>query len=206
METAAGEVGNGVLDLGVGELDTFSARSMVQVLLRPDSTQMKLHHPTVLKTGTYFVAGPKDDELGPLFCAPILVKDNFDTHDLPTTGGSIALMDSIPPDDAFMVRKLRETDAIVIAKANMAEWAFSPRRTESSSYGTTANAYALDRVPAGSSGGTASGVAASFGVAGLGSDTGNSIRGPSSHLALFGIRSTIGLTKPRRRHSPRFRS
>jgi Asp-tRNA(Asn)/Glu-tRNA(Gln) amidotransferase A subunit family amidase len=76
----------------------------------------------------------------------------------------------------------------------MAEWAFSPRQTVSSSYGTTANAYALDRVPAGSSGGTASGVAASFGIAGLGSDTGNSIRGPSSHLALFGIRSTIGLT------------
>ena len=82
----------------------------------------------------------------------------------------------------------------MLAKTNMAEWAFSPRQTVSSSFGTTANAYALDRVPAGSSGGTASGVAASFGVAGLGSDTGNSIRGPSSHLALFGIRSTIGLT------------
>jgi Asp-tRNA(Asn)/Glu-tRNA(Gln) amidotransferase A subunit family amidase len=134
------------------------------------------------------------EELGPLFCAPLLVKDNFDTHDLPTTGGSIALMGSLPPDDAFMVRRIREADAIVIAKTNMAEWAFSPRQTVSSSYDTTANAYALDRVPAGSSGGTASGVAASFGVAGLGSDTGNSIRGPSSHLALVGIRSTIGLT------------
>jgi Asp-tRNA(Asn)/Glu-tRNA(Gln) amidotransferase A subunit family amidase len=134
------------------------------------------------------------EELGPLFCAPLLVKDNFDTHDLPTTGGSIALMGSLPPDDAFMVRRIREEDAIVIAKTNMAEWAFSPRQTVSSSYDTTANAYALDRVPAGSSGGTASGVAASFGVAGLGSDTGNSIRGPSSHLALVGIRSTIGLT------------
>ncbi len=131
---------------------------------------------------------------GPLFCAPILVKDNFDTHDLPTTGGSVALAGSLPPDDAFMVRRIREADAIVLAKTNMAEWAFSPRQTVSSSYGTTANAYDLDRVPAGSSGGTASGVAASFGVAGLGSDTGNSIRGPSSHLALFGIRSTIGLT------------
>ena len=120
------------------------------------------------------------EELGPLFCAPLLVKDNFDTHDLPTTGGSIALMGSLPPDDAFMVRRIREADAIVIAKTNMAEWAFSPRQTVSSSYDTTANAYALDRVPAGSSGGTASGVAASFGVAGLGSDTGNSIRGPSS--------------------------
>ena len=132
--------------------------------------------------------------LGPLFCAPMLIKDNYDTHDLPTTGGSIALKDDLPPDDAFMVRKLREADAIVLAKTNMAEWAFSPRQTVSSSYDTTANAYDRDRVPAGSSGGTASGVAASFGVGGMGTDTGNSIRGPSSHLALFGIRSTIGLT------------
>jgi len=132
--------------------------------------------------------------LGSLFCAPLLIKDNFDTHDLPTTGGSIAMMDNLPPDDAFMVQKLRQADAIVIAKTNMAEWAFSARQTVSSSYGTTANAYALDRVPAGSSGGTASGTAASFGVAGMGTDTGNSIRGPASHLALFGIRATIGLT------------
>lgn len=134
------------------------------------------------------------EQPGPLFCAPLLVKDNYDTHDLPTTGGSSALGGSLPPDDAFMVRKVREAGAIVLAKTNMAEWAFSPRQTVSSSYGVTANAYALDRVPAGSSGGTASGVAASLGVAGLGTDTGNSIRGPSSHLALFGIRSTIGLT------------
>ncbi|MFQ5349386.1 MAG: amidase [Thermoanaerobaculia bacterium] len=134
------------------------------------------------------------EELGSLFCSPLLVKDNFDTHDLPTTGGSVVLAESLPPDDAFMVRRLRQADAIVLAKTNMAEWAFSPRRTESSTRGVTANAYALDRVPAGSSGGTASGVAASLGVAGMGTDTGNSIRGPSSHLALVGIRSTIGLT------------
>lgn len=133
-------------------------------------------------------------ELPELFCAPLLIKDNFDTHDLVTTGGSIGLKDSYPPDDAFMIRKLREAGAIVLAKTNMAEWAFSPRETVSSSYGRTANAYDVNYVPAGSSGGTASGVAASMGVAGMGSDTGNSIRGPSSHLALFGIRSTIGLT------------
>ena len=129
-----------------------------------------------------------------LFCTPLLIKDNFDTFDMVTTGGSIALKDSIPPDDAFMVRRLREAGAIVLAKTNMAEWAFSPRQSVSSSYGRTANAYDANYTPAGSSGGTASGVASSFGVAGLGSDTGNSIRGPSSHLALFGIRSTIGLT------------
>ncbi len=132
--------------------------------------------------------------LGALYCVPVLLKDNFDTADMPTSGGSIALKDSVPPDDAFMVRRLREADAIIIAKTNMAEWAFSPRMTVSSSYGTTANAYALDRVPAGSSGGSASATAASFGVVGMGTDTGNSIRGPASHLALFGLRSTIGLT------------
>lgn len=129
-----------------------------------------------------------------LFCTPIVVKDNFDTHDMVTSGGSITLKESYPPDDAFMVRKLRDAGAIIIAKTNMAEWAFSPRETVSSSFGRTANAYDINFVPAGSSGGTASAVAANFAVAGMGSDTGNSIRGPSSHLALFGIRSTIGLT------------
>ncbi len=134
------------------------------------------------------------EAMGALHCVPMLVKDNFDTHDMVTTGGSIALSASVPPDDAFMVRRIREAGAVVVAKTNMAEWAFSPRESVSSSFDTTRNAYALDRVPAGSSGGTASGVAASFGVIGLGSDTGNSIRGPSSHLALVGIRSTLGLT------------
>jgi len=140
------------------------------------------------------LAMSKNEAMPELFCSPVLVKDNFDTHDMVTTGGSIALIDSFPPDDAFMVRKLREAGAIVLAKTNMAEWAFSPRETVSSSYGRTSNAYDVNFVPAGSSGGTASGVAANLGVAGMGSDTGNSIRGPSSHLALFGIRSTIGLT------------
>ncbi len=135
-----------------------------------------------------------NEDLPELFCAPIVVKDNFDTHDMVTSGGSITLRNSYPPDDAFMVRKLREAGAIIIAKTNMAEWAFSPRETVSSSFGRTANAYDVNYVPAGSSGGTASAVAASFAVAGMGSDTGNSIRGPSSHLALFGIRSTLGLT------------
>ena len=132
-------------------------------------------------------------DLGALYCVPVLLKDNFDTHDMPTSGGSVALKNSTPPDDAFLVKKLREADAIIIAKTNMAEWAFSAKQTLSSSYGRTANAYDTSRVPAGSSGGTASGIAASFGVVGIGSDTGNSIRGPSSHLGLFGIRSSMGL-------------
>ena len=129
-----------------------------------------------------------------LHCIPIILKDNFDTADMPTEAGSIALSGSIPPDDAYMVKKLRQADAIIIAKSNMGEWAFSPYNTISSTHGETRNAYDLSRVPAGSSGGTASAIAANFGVIGMGSDTGNSIRGPASHLALVGIRSTIGVT------------
>jgi Asp-tRNA(Asn)/Glu-tRNA(Gln) amidotransferase A subunit family amidase len=131
----------------------------------------------------------------PLQCVPMIVKDNFDTFDLPTSAGSLALKGSIPPDDAFQVRRIREAGAIVLAKSNMAELAFSPYETLSSIHpGHTRNPYDPERVPAGSSGGTAAAVAASFGAVGLGTDTGNSIRGPSSHTALVGIRSTMGLT------------
>ena len=99
------------------------------------------------------------------------------------------------PKDAFQVARVKAAGAIVLAKSNMAEWAFTPYETVSSILpGYTKNPYALDRVTAGSSGGTAAAVAASFGTVGLGSDTGNSIRGPSSHQALVGIRSTMGLT------------
>jgi|GEM_PF-28308 len=136
----------------------------------------------------------KTKRLRPLHGIPVIVKDNYDTAGLPTTAGSLAFRSSIPPDDAFQVRKLREAGAIVLAKSNMAEWAFSPYLTESSIAGVTRNPYDLERVPAGSSGGTAAAVAASFGAAGLGTDTGNSIRGPSSHNALVGLRSTMGLT------------
>ncbi len=125
---------------------------------------------------------------------PMLVKDNYHTAGMPTTAGSITLKDFIPDDDAFQVRKLKEAGAIIIAKTNMAEWAFSAKHTHSSTAGETRNPYNLARVPAGSSGGTAAGMAANFAAIGLGTDTGNSIRGPSSHTALVGFRSTLGLT------------
>jgi amidase len=133
--------------------------------------------------------------VGPLHCVPMIIKDNFDVAGLPTAAGSLALKDSIPRHDAFQVRKVREAGALVLAKANMAELAWSPFETVNSLVpGYTLNPYALNRVPAGSSGGTAVAVAASFGAVGLGTDTGNSIRGPASHLSLVGIRSTMGLT------------
>ena len=136
----------------------------------------------------------KTGKLRPLHGIPVVVKDNYDTHDLQTAGGSVALTGSLPPDDSSMVQRIRAAGAIVIGKSNMDEWAFSPLKTVSSILGTTRNPYDLQHVPAGSSGGTAASVAANLGAVGLGTDTGNSIRGPSAHCALVGIRPTIGLT------------
>lgn len=133
--------------------------------------------------------------VGPLHCVPMIVKDNFETIGLQSADGSLALAGFVSDRDAYQVKRIKEAGAIVLAKSNMAEWAFTPYETVSSILpGYTKNPYALDRVTAGSSGGTAAAVAANFGAAGLGSDTGNSIRGPSSHQALVGIRSTMGLT------------
>jgi amidase len=136
----------------------------------------------------------KSSNLKPLHCVPLVVKDNYNTRGLQTTAGSKAMFGFIPKKDAFIVARLKEAGALVLAKSNMAEWAFSPRVTISSVSGETRNPYNLDHVPAGSSGGTGAAVAANLGLIGLGTDTGNSIRGPSSHNALVGIRSTLGLT------------
>jgi Asp-tRNA(Asn)/Glu-tRNA(Gln) amidotransferase A subunit family amidase len=131
---------------------------------------------------------------GPLHCVPTIVKDNFETIGLQSAAGSVTMQGFVSDKDAFQVRRIKEAGAIVIAKSNMGEFAFSPQETLNSLQGHTRNPYDPSRVPAGSSGGTAAAVAASFGAVGLGSDTGNSIRGPSSHTALVGIRSTMGLT------------
>jgi Asp-tRNA(Asn)/Glu-tRNA(Gln) amidotransferase A subunit family amidase len=133
--------------------------------------------------------------VGPLHCIPMIVKDNFETIGLQSANGSLSLKGFVSNKDAFQVKRVKEAGALVLAKSNMAEWAFTPYETVSSILpGYTRNPYSLDRVTAGSSGGTAAAIAASLGAVGLGSDTGNSIQGPSSHQALVGIRSTMGLT------------
>lgn len=136
----------------------------------------------------------RTNTLRPLHGIPVIVKDNYITKGIQTTAGSLAMKGFIPDKTAFQVNALEEAGAIILAKSNMAEWAFSPAVTISSISGETLNPYDLDHVPAGSSGGTAAAVAANFGTVGLGTDTGNSIRGPSSHNALVGFRSTLGLT------------
>ena len=130
---------------------------------------------------------------GPLHGIPIILKDNYDTADMPTSAGSIALAGSIPPDDAFQVRKLREAGAVILGKSNLHELAMGIT-TISSVGGQTRNPYDPSRNPGGSSGGTGAAVAASFAAIGWGSDTCGSIRIPASHHNLFGLRPTKGLS------------
>ncbi|KAK2882488.1 hypothetical protein FQN49_000318 [Arthroderma sp. PD_2] len=134
-----------------------------------------------------------DSSLPPLFCIPILLKDNFDTANVSTTGGCAALSNSTPPlHDAPVVKALRDAGAVILGKTNMHEMALEGL-TVSSLGGQTLNPYDLSRTPGGSSGGTGAAVAASFAVFGLGTDTVNSIRSPASANSLFSLRPTQGL-------------
>jgi Asp-tRNAAsn/Glu-tRNAGln amidotransferase A subunit and related amidases len=147
---------------------------------------------------------------GPLHGIPIVLKDNIDTVDMPTTGGSQLLEGSVPPDDAFTVKKLRDAGAIILAKANLSEWAggggsvsgaTDPATLKagavpngsSTAGGQTLNPHDLKRGPAGSSGGTGASIAAVFAQFGLGTDTGGSVRGPSSVNGIVGLKPTHGL-------------
>jgi amidase len=127
----------------------------------------------------------------PLHGIPVLLKDNYDTADMPTTGGSLLLEGSVPPDDAFMVKKLRDAGAVFIGKANLSE--FASGAAHSSLGGQMLNPHDLLRSPAGSSGGTGIGIAAGYAVVGLGTDTGGSIRGPSTANGIAGLKPTHGL-------------
>ena len=129
---------------------------------------------------------------GPLHGIPVVVKDNYDTADMPTTAGTLGLATSVPPDDSTQVRRLREAGAVILGKTNMHELARGIT-TVASFGGQTRNPYDPARNPGGSSGGTGAAVAASFGAFGMGSDTCGSIRIPSAHHALAGLRGTRGL-------------
>ncbi|WP_028079627.1 amidase family protein [Solimonas soli] len=147
---------------------------------------------------------------GPLHGIPVVLKDNYDTRDLPTTAGSQLLHGSIPPDDAFVVKKLREAGAVIVAKVNLSEFAGSGGSVSgatdpdilkkgrvpngfSSEGGQTHNPHDLTRGPSGSSGGTGAAIAAAFAQFGLGTDTGGSVRGPSSANGIAGLKPTRGL-------------
>ena len=129
---------------------------------------------------------------GLLHGIPILLKDNYNTVDMPTSAGSVALSSFIPQSDAFQVTKLREAGAVILGKTNMHELA-AGITTISSLGGQTKNPYDTSRNPGGSSGGTGAAIAANFATIGWGSDTCGSIRIPASNNNLFGLRPTKGL-------------
>jgi amidase len=128
----------------------------------------------------------------PIHGIPVVLKDNFNTADMPTTGGSSALADNMTPEDAFTVKRLRDAGAIILAKANLSELARGGT-TLSSLLGQTRNPYELTRTPGGSSGGSGAAIAAGFAVVATGTDTIQSIRSPASANSAVGLRPTTGL-------------
>lgn len=130
----------------------------------------------------------------PVHGIPMLFKDNYDTFDMPTTGGSDVLAGSVPPDDAYTVEQLRAAGAIILGKANLSEFATPAGRGAYSSINdVTKNPFRLESDPAGSSGGSGASIAANFATIAFGTDTGGSIRGPAAANGVVGIRPTYGL-------------
>jgi amidase len=131
-------------------------------------------------------------KMAPLHCIPTVLKDNYNTADMPTTGGSASLAGARPAHDAFALGRLRKDGVLVLAKTNMQEFALGGVSI-SSLGGQVKNPYNLLLTPGGSSGGTAVALAANFAAVGTGSDTVNSVRSPASANSLVGIRPTHGL-------------
>lgn len=127
-----------------------------------------------------------------LYGIPVLLKDNVETAEMATTSGSLSLRDYTPDSDAFIVKRLKAAGALILAKANLHEFAIWGESV-SSVLGQSLNPYDLSRTPGGSSGGTGAGVAANFAAVGIGTDTINSIRSPASACSCVGIRPTLGL-------------
>jgi amidase len=187
---------NAAFDAGALDSERLVRLSLARIAAY-DETGPKINAVLLLNPNAVETARALDAERlakgrrSPLHGIPVVLKDNFDTADMPTTAGSFMLKGSIPPDDAFVVRKLREAGAVVIAKVNMSE--FASGGAMNSLDGPTYNPHDPERTPSGSSGGTGAAIAAAYALAGLGSDTGGSVRGPSAANGIVGLKPTMGL-------------
>jgi len=169
------------------------------VLARVDQVEPQIHSYITVTRERAFEAAVAADEArsagnvsGPLTGIPVMVKDNLSTEGVATTAGSRMLLNYTPPYDAHVVEQLRAGGAVIIGKGNLDEFAMGSS-TEHSAFGATNNPWDIDRVPGGSSGGPAAGVAASECFISLGSDTGGSIRQPAALCGIVGMKPTYGL-------------
>lgn len=159
------------------------------IIVNPDAVQIAEDLDMEMKEGKL---------RGPMHGIPVILKDNIDTHDqMPTTGGSIALRNSFPLKDSYIAKKLRDAGVVIIAKANLSEWANFRADVSSSGWsgigGQTKNPYVLDRNPCGSSSGSGASVSANLTMLAIGTETNGSIVCPSNNNGIVGIKPTVGL-------------
>ena len=173
-----------------GLVETFIAR--IQAYNPRINAILTLNRDALSIADTLDLALAAGNATGSLFCIPILLKDNYDTMDMNTTGGCLDLAESQPMSDAPVVAALKRAGGIILGKTNLHELALEGLSV-SSLCGQTINPYDLSRTPGGSSGGTGAAIAASFAVFGTGTDTVNSLRSPASAISLCSVRPTRGL-------------
>jgi len=172
-------------------IEQYRARIEAYDQRGPTLNAVQLVNPRALEEAdrlddAYAASGP----VGPLHCVPVLLKDQVETSDMPTTYGSAVFTGFVSGRDATIVTRMRDAGAIILGKTNMGEYAFGYL---GSAFGLVRNAYDPTRIPSGSSAGTGAGIAANFGLVGIGEDTGGSIRGPAAVHSLVGLRPTVPL-------------
>ncbi|TVQ11021.1 MAG: amidase, partial [Balneolaceae bacterium] len=186
---------------------TYTARQVVQAYLdrieAVDRNGPSLNAVLALNPDALDIAAELDRERedgrvrGPLHGVPILLKDNINTTDMPTTAGSRFMAGSVPPDDAFIVKRLREQGAIILGKTNLSEWANFHSSFSSSGWsglgGQVNNAFDPTRNPCGSSSGSGAAASANLATLTIGTETNGSIVCPSSANGIVGLKPTVGL-------------